>query len=106
MERTLRTAGTAVCDVRHAVRTMGRKLPFRGPDPGVSLAHQVARPVPGHRDGPRARTEAWVAGSPPHWASAVNRAIVSSISASVVRGLIVHSLSTVRPRSTVELGAA
>src|SRR5437867_12309545 len=51
--RTLRTVGAGVCDVRHAVRALGRKLPFRAPDAGVMVAHQVARPVPGHRDGPR-----------------------------------------------------
>ena len=82
------------------------------------VARQVARPVPGHRDGPRgpyggvggrlaasarihrfSRRVAQVS-------NAVSRPIVSSISASVVRGLIVHSRSTVRPRRTVELGAA
>ena len=34
------------------------------------------------------------------------RSIVSSISSNVVRGLIVQSRSTVRPRSTVVEGAA
>src|SRR5437773_5024473 len=61
--RTLRTAGAGVCDVRHAVRALGRKLPFRAPDAGVMVAHSGGETGPrpsGRTPGP-VRRRGWPA---------------------------------------------